>query len=86
MAAWEGTALQQRIHKGHIDHRGFVNDEQVAFERVLVVPGEPAVLRADLQQAVDGLSVQVGLLGDPLRRTPRRGRESEPNAFDGEDA
>jgi hypothetical protein len=52
---------QERVHQRHIDHAGLVNDQEVAFQRVLLVPGEPTVLRVDLQKPVNGLGFETGL-------------------------
>ena len=73
--------LEQRIHQRHVDHRGLVDDEQVAVERVLLVAREAAVLRVDLQQAVDGLGLKAGLLGHALGGAAGRCGERDLHAL-----
>ena len=60
--------------------------EQVAIERVLLVAREAAVLRVDLQQPVDGLRLQPGLLGHALGRPAGRGGQQHPHALGRQDA
>ena len=67
--------------------RGLVDDEEIAFERVLLVAREAPVLRVDLQQPVDGLGLDAGLLGHALgRATCRRGEKRRLTPFAHQDA
>ena len=77
---------QERIHKRHIDHAGLVDDQEVAFERVLLVAGEPTVLRVDLQQPVDGLGFEAGLLVHALGGATGRCGECHSDALRRHDA
>ena len=70
-----GHGLQQSVHQRHIDHRGLVDDEQVAVERVILIAPEAAVLRIDLQQPMDGLRLAAGALATAA--SPR-GRSAPP--------
>ena len=45
--------LQQRIHERHIDHGSFIDDQQVALERVFLIAREPSVLRAHFEEPMD---------------------------------
>ena len=80
------NGLGERIHQRHIDHRGLVHHQQIAVERVLLVAREAAVLRVDLQQAVDGLGLDPGLLGHALGRTSCRSRQRHPDALGHQEA
>src|SRR5277367_6564281 len=42
-------SFQQCLHQHDIDHRGLIDDQQVAIERVAVIALEAAALRVDLQ-------------------------------------
>lgn len=53
-------------HQDDIHHRGFVDDKQVALERVAGTPTEASVLRVDLQQPVNGLRLEAGGLRHAL--------------------
>ena len=72
--------LQQRMHQQHIDHGCFVDDEQVAVERV---SGYHAETRRswdgiDFEQAVDGLALEAGGLVHALGRAARGSTQQEP--------
>ena len=69
-----GQGADERLHQQNVDHRGLVDDEEVAAEWVRLVALEAAVLRVGLQQAVDRLRLDAGGLGQPLRRPARRAR------------
>lgn len=49
--------LQEGVHQHDVDHRGLVYNDQVGLQRSMLVPLEPAVLRAELQEPVDGLGL-----------------------------
>jgi hypothetical protein len=55
--------LHERLHQHDVDHRGLINNQQVAVERVVVAALEAAALGVDLQQPVDGLGLEAGCLG-----------------------
>ncbi len=71
---------EQRVHQRHVDHRHLVDDEQVARERVRLLPLEPARLRIDFEQAVDRLRLDAGRLRQPLGRAARWRAQREPDA------
>jgi hypothetical protein len=52
--------FDQRIHQQHVDHRGLVDNQQIAVEWVGVVAPEAAALGIDFEEAVDGLGLQAG--------------------------
>ena len=74
-AAWSRHRLQQRVHQRHVDHRGLVDDEQVAVQRVVLLAPEAAVLR-DRLPAADGWSSPRGRCS-PTAASPR-GRSARP--------
>jgi hypothetical protein len=55
--------LQQRLHQHDIDHRGLIDNQQVAVERIVLAALEAAPLWIDLKQSVDGLGLKTGRLG-----------------------
>jgi hypothetical protein len=59
--------LHQRLHQQDVDHRGLIDDQQVAIERIVLATPEPAALRVYFQQPVDGLSLEAAGLGHALR-------------------
>ena len=81
-----GDRRQQRPHEHHIDHRGLVDHQQAAVERVLRVAPEPAVPGIDLQQAVDRLRLQPGGLAHPLGGAPGRRAQQDADILGGQDA
>ena len=80
-AARGGRARDQRLHQQHVDHRGLVDDEQVAAERVRLVALEAAVLRVSLEQAMDGLRLDAGGLGQALGGSARGRAERDVDAL-----
>ncbi len=77
--------LQQRLHQHDIDHRGLVDDQQVAVERVVAVALEAAALGVDLEQPVDGLGLEAGRLGHALGGAAGGRAEQELHALGRED-
>jgi hypothetical protein len=71
-AALSGTAFEQGVHQQHINHRGLVEHQQVAVERVLPIPLEAAALGIDFEQAVDGFGLLPGGLVQTLGGAPGR--------------
>ena len=57
---------QHRLHQRHVDHRGLVDDEQIAVERLLLVAPEAAGSRIGLEQPMDGLRLEAGALRQAL--------------------
>jgi hypothetical protein len=45
--------LQKRVHQQHVDHRGFINHEEIAVERTFLVLAEPSRLGIDLEEPMD---------------------------------
>ena len=65
-----GDRLDQSMHQRHVDHRGFVDDQQIAVQLVLGAAVEGPRSGIDLQQAVDRLRFEPGGLAQPLGRPP----------------
>jgi hypothetical protein len=59
--------FQERVHQRHVDHRGLVDDEQVAFQRVILLAPEAAVYGIGFQEPMDRLRLTAGALRQ-LRR------------------
>src|SRR5258707_3541295 len=76
--------LQQRLHQHDVDHRGLVDNQQVAVERVVVAPLEAATFRIDLQQPVDGLGFEAGCFAHALGGAAGRRAEQEPYPLGGQ--
>ena len=70
MAAFAGYRLEKRLHQENIDHRGLVDDQQIAIERVVVAALKSAPLRIGLQKPVDRLCFEPCRLGHPLGCPP----------------
>jgi hypothetical protein len=77
---------QERVHERHITHTSLVDNQEVAFERVLLVTREPPMLRVDLQEAVDGLGLKPGLLVHALGGASCRCGECHSDALGCHDA
>ena len=77
--------LQQSVHQRHVDHRGLVDDEQVAVQRVLLVAPEAAVHGIGFQQPMDRLRLAAGALRQPLRRPAGRRGQRDVDALDHQD-
>ncbi|MGD0899512.1 MAG: hypothetical protein ABR915_16895 [Thermoguttaceae bacterium] len=81
----EGTARKNWWPQDDIDHRNFVQHEQLALQRVLLVPLEFARCRIKLQEPVDGLGRPLGRFRQPLGR-PAGGRSQDAfESLGGED-
>jgi hypothetical protein len=78
--------LHQRLHQHDVDHRGLVNNQQVALERVVHAAFEAAGGRVHLQQTVDGLGLEAGGFLHPLGSPISRGTEPQVHALGRQDA
>ena len=47
--------LHQRLHQKHVDHRGLVDNQQVAVEAIVLVAFEPAAFGVHFEKPVDRL-------------------------------
>ena len=65
--------FHERLHQHDIDHRGLVDDEQIAIERIVGVAFETAALGIDLQESVDRLGFDARRFGHALGRAAGRG-------------
>lgn len=81
-----GNRFHQRLHQHDVNHRSFVDDEKVAFERVLGSPLEAEALGIELQMAMDGFGLHAGRLGHALGCPPHRGTLQEVHPLGGEDS
>jgi hypothetical protein len=77
---------RERLHQHDIDHRGFVDHQQVAGEWIVVATLEAAVLRVDLQEPMDGLGLEAGRLGHALGGAAGRSAEQKPHPLGGKNA
>src|SRR5690242_1211956 len=64
--------LHEGLHQHDIDQGGFIDNQQVTIERVVVAPLEAAALWVHLQQPMDGLGLEAGRLGHALRSAAGR--------------
>ena len=80
-----GDRRQQGPHEKDIDHRGLVDHQQAAVERVVAVAFESAGSGIDLEQAVDGLRLEAGGLAHPLRGPPGRRAQQNVDALGRQD-
>ena len=85
-AAFGGNRLQQGEHQRRVDHAGLVDDEEIAIERVVGVALEAAVLGIGLEQPMDGLRLDAGLLGHALGGAAGGRREQDFRSLGGDDA
>ena len=74
------------MHQHHVDHRGLVDHQQIAVERVVRVALEAAGLGIDLQQPVNGLGLEPGRLGHALGGAAGRRAQQQLHALRGENA
>src|SRR5271168_4444657 len=74
-AELSGVALHQSLHQHDVDHRGLVDDQQIAIEGIVGVALEPAALGIDLQEPMDRLGLDAGRLGHPFGGAARGGAE-----------
>ena len=71
-----GNGPHQRLHQHDVDHRGLVDDQQIAVERVVGVALEAAALGIDLEQPVNGLGLERRSLRSCAWRPGRSGRRA----------
>ena len=81
-----GHGVEQRAHQHDVDHRGLVDDQQVAVQRIFGVALEAAGGRVHIEQPVDGAGLHSGGLGHPPRGAARRRAQPQVDAPGGEDA
>ena len=62
-----GDGFEQPIHELRIDHAGFVDDDQIAVQRVFIPSFEAASLEIELQKTVDCGCLSSCDLCHPLR-------------------
>ncbi len=67
--------FHKRMHKRHIDHRRFVDDEKVGIERVVLIFAKSHRLRIDLKQPMDGFRFVPRRLAHALGGASRRRAE-----------
>ena len=69
--------FHERLHQHDIDHRGLVDDEQIAIEGIVSVAFEPTAPGIDLQEPMDRLGLDSRRFGHALRRAARGGAEQQ---------
>jgi hypothetical protein len=67
--------FHERLHQHDVDHRGLIDHEQIAIERIVRVAFEAAAPGIDLQESVDRLGLDAGRFGHALRGAARGGAE-----------
>ena len=72
-AALVRDRFHERLHKQDVDHRGFVDHEQIAIEGIVSVACEPAASGIDLQEPVNRLGLDARRLVHSLGRAARGG-------------
>jgi hypothetical protein len=79
------------MHQQHVHHRRFVDNKQIAVERILVILPKTLFLRINFEQAVNRFGLKAGSFVHPLGRAAGGGTQQEPymlgreNAQDGVD-
>jgi hypothetical protein len=68
------------------DHGRFVDNQQVAIQRIVLAALEAAALKVHLQQPVDGLGLEAGRLRHALLRAAGRRAQQKAGAFGRKDA
>jgi hypothetical protein len=77
--------LQESVHQRHVDHRGLVDDEQVAFQRVILLAPEAAVYGIGFQEPMDRLRLTAGAFRQPLGRPAGRRGQRDVDGLDPQD-
>ena len=72
---------EHSAHQRHVDHRGLVDDQQVAVERRLFVAPKAAGPRIGFEQAMDRLRPEPGALSQAFRGTAGRGAERDSDGL-----
>ena len=80
-----GIGSQDLVAENDIDHRRFVQHEQIAGQRMLLVAFELARGGIELQQTMDGLGGAAGRLGQSFGRPTRGCRQHALQFLGGED-
>src|SRR3979490_1939854 len=75
----QGT--EYRPHQRHIDHRGLVDNEEVAVERRLLIASESTGLWIGFEEPMDRLRLKPGALGEAFGGTTRRCAQSDWGAL-----
>ena len=84
-AGFAGDGPQELMAQDDIDHRHFIEHEQIAAERMLLVLLEFSRGRIELQQSVDGLGRAVRGLRQAFGRPARGSRQHALHFFGGKD-
>jgi hypothetical protein len=78
-------SAQQRPHQWHVNHRGFVDDQQIAVERRLLGAPESSCPGIGFEQAVDRLGFEPGAVGQALGSATGRRTERDRDILDDHD-
>src|SRR5215471_7585737 len=76
-----GQGTGEGPHQRHIDHRGLVDDEQIAVEGCLVSTAKSASPRICFEQSVDGLRFEASAFGQSPCSATCRGTERNGHVF-----
>ena len=79
----QGT--QDRPHQRHVDHRGLVDDQQIAVQGLVLVAPETAGPGIGFEQAVDRLRLEAGALGQALGGAAGRGAQRDRDRLGDQD-
>src|SRR5450631_259194 len=74
-------SLDERLHQHDVHHGSFVDNQQVAIERIVVAALEPTRLRIDFEQPVNGFGLETRCFGHPLGGAPGGRTKQELHAF-----
>ena len=55
------------MHEQYVHHRGFIHDEKIALQRLIIIAQEPSCGRIDFQQTMNGLRFEARGLCEPFR-------------------
>jgi hypothetical protein len=70
-ACLAGEGIQKTAHEWHIDHGDFIDDQDIALERVGGISLKASACRLKFQQPVESGSLKPGCLRKTLSRPPR---------------
>ena len=77
--------FQKLVHQDDVHHGGFVDDEEIQFERLLLVALEGEDLGIEFQEAMDGFGVEAGGFREAFGRTAGGGAELDLDPLGHED-
>ena len=76
---------QDRPHQRHVDHRGLVDDQQIAVQGLVLIAPEMAGPGIGFEQPVDRLRLKARAFGQALGGAAGRGAERDRDGFGDQD-